>query len=219
LAVIRNNPALLLPITDRQGTDIALFLQLWLASGLEPVGVTSWLQEMAGRLNFAMRTRGRYPSSASDYRELAEHPRDRSDDYFKEATAGSTVIPLIAAWLQALGQLDVVETLSAFVREELEHCTLQLWMPDATSEAELFVGDNSHGRALCDVPLGEGGSRLLATIAEACRMDTAFKDLSPIRTGFWPVILVACRHHQLPIPPGFWIESLTRTVGSAGAMN
>lgn len=209
LALIRNNPALFLPITDRQGTDIALFLQLWLISGLDAVEVTSWLQEMVNRLDFAVRTHGRYPSSASEYRELAEHPRDRSDDYFKEATAGSTVIPLIAAWLQALGQVEEVKRLSALVREELQHCTLQLWMPDATTEAELFVGDNIHGRALCDLPLGEGGPQLLTTIAEACRMDTAFEDLSPIKTGFWPVILVACRHYQLPIPPGYWIDSLT----------
>lgn len=209
LALIRNNPTLCLPITDRQGTDIALFLQLWLVSGLGAVDVISWLQEMARRLDFTIRTRGRYPSSASDYRELAEHPRDRSDDYFKEATSGSTVIPLLAVWLQALGQVDDVEMLNTLVREKLEHCTLQLWMPDATSETALVIGGSNHGRALCDLPLGAGGHQLLATIAEACRMDTAFEELSPIKTGFWPVILVACRHYQLPVPPGFWIESLT----------
>lgn len=208
LDLIRNNPALLLPITDRQGTDISLFLQLWLVSGLDAVGITSWLQEMARRLVFTIHTRGRYPSSASDYRDLAEHPRDRSDDYFKEATAGSTVIPIIAAWLQALGLLDDVEELRLLVRKDLEHCTLQLWIPDATSESALFVGGGSHGKALCDLPLGEGGIQLLATIAEACRMDTAFASLSPIKTGFWPVLLVAFHHFQLPIPPGFWIGSL-----------
>ena len=211
LALIRNNPTLFLPITDRQGTDIALFLQLWLVSGLDTVGVISWLREMARRLSFTMRARSRYPSSASDYRELADHPRDRSDEYFKDATSGSTVIPLIAAWLQALGEVDVVETLSSLVREELEHCTLQTWMPDTTSEDKLFVGDNNHGRALCHLPLGEGGHQLLATIAEACRMDTAFENLSPIDTGFWPVLLVACHHHQLPVPPGFWIGSMMPT--------
>jgi hypothetical protein len=209
LSLIRNNPALLLPISDRQGTDIALFLLLWLASGLDSDGVTSWLREMANRLDFAMRTRGRYPSSATDYHELAEHPCDRSDDYFKESTSGSTVIPLIASWLEAFGQVDAVETLSLFVREELEHCTLQLWMPDDMSESELYVGDNNHGRALCDMTLSEGGSQLLATIAEACRIDSAFGNLSPIKTGFWPVILVACHHHKLPIPPSFWVEELT----------
>lgn len=208
LALIRNNPALLLPIADHQGTDIALFLQLWLASGLDAAGVTSWLQEMAGRLTFTIRTRGRYPSSVLDYRQLAEHPRDRSDEYFKEATAGSTLIPLIAAWLQALGKSDVVQTLTTLVREELAHCTLQLWMPDANSELELYVGENIHGRALCDLPLHEGGTQLLDTIAEACRADTGLAGLSAFQTGFWPVIFVACRVHRLPIPPGFWIESL-----------
>ncbi|MGD9584559.1 MAG: hypothetical protein AB7V26_12950 [Lysobacterales bacterium] len=211
LELVHNNPALLLPVTDRQGTDIALFLLLWLASGLDQAGVIPWLNEMAHRLDFTVRTRGRYPSCSSDYRELAEHPRDRSDNYFKEATAGSTVIPLIAAWLQAFGQVEEVEMLSGLMREKLEHCTLQLWMPDVTSETKLYVGDTDHGKALCDLPLDKGGRQLLATIAEACRTDTAFENLSAIKTGFWPLALVACRHHQLPIPPGVWIESLTRS--------
>lgn len=211
LDLIRNNPALFLPITDRQGTDIALFLLLWAISGLDAMVVTSWLKEIANRFIYTIRTRGRYPMSASDYRELIEHPRDQSDDYFKEAISGSTVIPLISAWLQALHQADVVEALSTLVRNELEHCTLQLWMPDAKSETEMFISDNNHGhgRSLCDLPLSEGGSQLLSTIAEACRMDSSFKDLTPNKVGFWPVILVACRHHQLPIPPGFWIELLS----------
>ena len=208
IELIRNNPSLYVPITDRQGTDISLFLQLWLGSGLDAEEVTPWLVEMANRLDFAFRTRGHYPSSASDYRELAEHPRDRSDDYFEEATAGSTVIPIVASWLQALGQVDVVDMLSLLVREKLGHCTLQLWLPDETSETEIFIGRNNHGRALCDLPLAEGGQELLATIMEACRIDTTFKNLSPMKTGFWPIILLACRHHQLPVPPGFWIESL-----------
>lgn len=208
LELIRNNPVLFLPIKDRQGTGIALFLQLWIVSGLDATGVTSWLREMVYRLTFAIRTRGRYTSSLSDYRDLAEHPRNRSDEYFKEATAGSTIIPLIAAWLHALGAQEAVEGLSRIVQTELKHCTLQLWLPDASSEEKFYVGDSSHGRALCGLSLKKGGRQLIATIAEACRMNTDFKSLSPIRAGFWPVIMVACHHHQLPIPPGFWIGFL-----------
>lgn len=208
LDLIRNNPALLLPITDRQGTDISLFLQLWLSSGLDAVGISSWLQEMTRRLVFTMHTRGRYPSSSSDYRDLAEHPRDRTEEYFKEATAGSTVIPIVAAWLQGIGLQDEVEELRSLVQKDLEHCTLQLWMPDNSSESALFIGGRNHGKALCDLPLAEGGAQLLATIAEACRIDKTFQSLSPIRTGFWPVLFVACHHFHLPIPPGAWIRSL-----------
>lgn len=208
LELIRNNPALFLPITDRQGTSIALFLQLWLVSRLDATGVTSWLQEMAYRLTFSIHTRGRYTSSLSDYRDLAEHPHDRSDEYFKEATAGSTVIPLIAAWLHALGATEAVDALSSLAQKELKHCTFQLWLPDTTSEEKLYVGDSSHGRALCGLPLNKGGHQLIATIAEACRMDADLQSLSAIKSGFWPVVMVACHHHQLPVPPGFWINSL-----------
>ncbi|QHD05562.1 hypothetical protein [Pseudomonas sp. R76] len=208
LELIKNNPILFLPITDPQGTSIALFLQLWLVSGLDATGVTSWLQEMAKRLTFTIHTRGRYTTSLSDYRDLADHPRDRSDNYFKEATAGSTVVPLIAVWLHALGATEAVEALSRLARKELKHCTLQLWLPDASSEEKFYVGDNSHGRAICGLPLDKGGQKLLATIAEACSMNADLQNLSPVKSGFWPVVMVACHHYDLPVPPGFWINSL-----------
>lgn len=206
--LIWNNPCLFLPITDRQCIDIALFLQLFLVSESDTKDISLWLREMAERLSFTIKTRGRYPAITEDYQELAEHPRDRSDDYFKETTAGSTVIPLIAAWLHALGETAAVDSLQSLVKEELNHCTLQMWMPDDLSEDSLYVGDANHGQSLCDLPLDNGGSQLLETIAEACRLDTGFRNLSAIKTGYWPIVLVACRHHHLPIPPGFWIDSL-----------
>lgn len=209
LELIRNNPILFLPIADRQGTSIALFLQLWLASELDATGITSWLEEMARRLTYSIRTRGRYTSSFTDYRDLAEHPRDRSDEYFKEAMAGSTIVPLLAAWLHALGATEAVETLSRLAQKELKHCTLQLWLPDASSEENFYVGKSSHGRALCGLPLNKGGRQLITTIADACSTDSGLQHLSPIKSGFWPLVMVACHHHELPIPPGFWISSLT----------
>ncbi|UVK83914.1 chemotaxis protein [Pseudomonas sichuanensis] len=208
LELIRNNPILFLPIADRQGTNIALFLQLWLVSELDATGITSWLEEMARRLIYSIHTRGRYTCSLTDYRDLAEHPRDRSDEYFKEAMAGSTIVPLLAAWLHALGATEVVEALSRLTQKELKHCTLQLWLPDASSEENFYVGNSSHGRALCGLPLNKGGRQLIATIAEACSTDPGLQSLSPIKSGFWPVVMVACHHHELPIPPGFWISSL-----------
>src|SRR5262249_1609358 len=97
LVLIRNNPALLLPVPDRQSTDGALFLLAWLESGLDGQEVSSWLDEMANRLDFTVRARGRYPLTSADYRDLTDHPVDRSDEYFEESTAGSTLIPLLSA--------------------------------------------------------------------------------------------------------------------------
>jgi hypothetical protein len=126
---------------------------------------------------------------------------------FKEAMAGSTVVPLIAAWLHALGATEAVELLSSLAQKELKHCTLQLWLPDAASEENFYVGNSSHGRALCGLPLNKCGRHLIASIAEACK-DSSLQNLSPIKSVFWPVVMVACHHYELPVPPGFWISSL-----------
>jgi hypothetical protein len=209
LDLIDNNPALQLPITDDQATDVALFLLLWAASGLPPERPAQWLVMMVGRLDFTMRGGGRYPACFTDYRALSEHPRDRSDDYFKEATAGSTLIPVLMAWASVAAGPDPSIRLQALAADKLEHCTFQLWLPDAASETHLYLGDDSHGRALTGVPIAEGAAAVLDTIAEACRSDTAFDALSANRADLWPIVLLACRHHRLPIPPQFWIGPLT----------
>lgn len=206
LSMIRNNPALLLPITDRQATDVTLFLLLCLASEEDRAVAASWLEEMARLLGFTIRTRGRYPSTSSDYRDIADHPRDGSDEYFKEATAASTLIPLIMAWLEGLGCADAVQNLATLAQEKLAHTTMQSWMPDETSEARGFAG-HDHGRAICDLPVYEGGAALLRTIAEACRTHE-LNGIACMSANFWPVLLVACRHYQLPVPPHFWIDAM-----------
>ncbi|MCJ0826551.1 hypothetical protein MQC88_11415 [Luteimonas sp. 50] len=209
IKLIRNNPALLLPATDQQTTDIALFLQLWLAESMDLAPVREWLGEMTGRLNYTVRTRGRYPSCSTDYAELDNHQSNRQDDeYFNEATAGSTLIPLTAAWLHALGETEAFDALAKLVKEKLDHCTLQLWFPDESSEPALYIGGEQHGRALTGLSLVHGGEALLTTIAEACNRTDSFQKLSPMNFGFWPIILVACHYYRLPIPPNLWIYPL-----------
>ncbi len=206
--MIRNNPTLMLPIADHQRADITLFLQLWLVSGLDTSELIFWLNEMAGRFNFTINTRNHYISSSSDYRELADHPVDRSDEYFQDATAGSTILPLITAWLHALGQADAVDGLIKVAREKLEHCTFQLWRPNVNSEEKMFIGHDLHGKALTELPLTDGGELLINVIAEAVEKDEIFEQLTPIKTGYWIFFLIACHHYRLPVPPHFWINSL-----------
>jgi hypothetical protein len=169
LALIANNPALRLPISDRQNVQLALFLQFWFLSENAGDEIVRWLREMANRLDFSVRTQGRYPCVFSDYRDLAEHPRYRTEEYFQEATAGSSLIPLLAAWLYAFQEQAAVHLLEELVKEKLPHCTLQLWMADRASENQLYVGEEGHGRALSDLPLKNGVQAMIATIREACR--------------------------------------------------
>lgn len=213
IKVIQSNPTLLLPATDEQATDIGLFIFLWLRSGSGAAGLSDWLAQMVHRFDYTIRTRGRYPCATADYQDLASHPRDRSDPYFEEMTGASTFVPLLAVWLYGTGMQDQYDRLVQVVREKLAHCTLQLWIPDATSEDHLYLGDKPHGRALADLSLLDGGRALVTDIEESCREHDGFQKLTAVGSRYWPVVLVACRHYSLPVPPQFWLGAFAGTVG------
>jgi hypothetical protein len=204
--LIDNNRALFLPLQDQQAIEISLFLVLVGTLNGNQNDARAWLHEMAERLALTVRTHGRYPCVFTEYRDLVAHPRERSDAYRKEATSGSILIPLLAAFLSAPNDRDALETLVALKKDELEHCTLQLWIPDKSSEEGLYLGTHDHGVALCDLPLSTTGGELLKIVNDACETSKDFSSLSAIRTGFWPIILTACRHYRLPVPPQFWIH-------------
>jgi len=207
LNLISNNPTLQLPITDSQATEIALLMFLWVRNGGGAPSFFEWLSQMAHRFDYTIRTRGKYPCATSDYQDLANHPRDRSDEYFEEMTSASTFVPLLAVWLYGTNMHADYERLERVVREKLSHCTMQLWIPDKASEDHLYLGDEAHGRALSDLSLHNGGQALIEDIEGCCRENNGFESLTAIATGYWPVAIIACRHHGLPIPPQFWIAA------------
>ena len=204
--LIANNRALFLPLQDQQAIEIALFLILVGALNGNRDDAGAWLHEMAGRLSFTVRSHGRYPCVFTEYRALVAHPREQTDDYRKEATSGSILIPLLAAFLSALDNHGALKQLVDLMAGELQHCTLQLWMPDMSSEDGIYIGARDHGVALSDLPLSITGREFLKTVRDACNQSRDFNELSAIATGFWPMILTACRHHRLPVPPQFWID-------------
>jgi hypothetical protein len=217
--LINNNRALFLPIMDQQAIEIALFLILVGTVNGNKIDAAAWLHQMAESLAFTVQTHGRYPCVFTEYRDLLSHPRERSDDYRKEATSGSILIPLVAAFLSALNDREALGKLVALKKEELAHCTLQLWLPDESSEEGLYLGRLDHGVALCDLPLSTTGDELLRILSDACETSKDFDRLSAIGSGFWPIVLTACRHYRLPVPPQFWIDmvvpkSATRVGGA-----
>lgn len=206
--LIRNNQTLLLPVSDADTVHIVLFLLLAVYSGSGRSVILSWLEEMVNRLDITVRTRGRYPSIYSDYRDLIDHPKDKSDEYFNTATAGSTLIPSVAAWLCGMKALDPVTKLRELKDDKLAHCTLQLWLPDGKTEESIYVGGEENGVSLSNLTITHDCRDLIAVISEACQREKGFLELSAVRTGYWAIVLLACRHYRYPVPPQFWIDLL-----------
>lgn len=202
--IIANNRALLSPATDEQAIDIALVLTLLGTRPRFRPSIDQWIKELSENAQIAYLTHGRYPTTRTSYWDLVEHPAERTDEYRKSTTEGSVLYPLLALWAVATGNDEARDSIARFKAEHLTHCNFQLWLPDEDSETSLYLGDDNHGAALGGVPVGEGTTATLDYVNRECATNNHFDRLSAIALGHWPVLLTACRHHRLPVPPQIW---------------
>lgn len=210
LELIDNNPALALPLQDNHSIELAMCLMLACRSGHGVEKVQHWVVEMAMRYHYTVLSHGRYPCVFTDYARLVAHPAERSEAYRRDATTGSTLLPTMAAVLVASGRTEEITALAGLRSKALEHCTWQLWAPDETSEEHLCTHRVPHGYALTELPLSGNGVDLLDGIDAMLEQAKGFEELSVINTGNWPILLLACRHFRLPVPPQLWRHLLER---------
>ncbi|MDA9474397.1 hypothetical protein XI03_07745 [Bradyrhizobium sp. CCBAU 65884] len=206
--LIINNPSLLLPLIDQQAIDLALFLTLAGQMGHMDADIRGWLAEMVRRLKTTVEGHGRYPAALTDYPDILAHPKARTDEYQRQVTAGSVLIPLLFAFAAGYGDARTVTTIEELIAGPLAHCTLQLWTADKKSEKHLYLNDDGHGAGLSDLPTTRSGMNMIKVLAEIGEHSPGFGDLSAVKFGFFPLVLTACRHYRLPVPPQFWIPLL-----------
>jgi hypothetical protein len=217
ISLIANNPSLFLPLMDEQAVELALFLAFAVQIGNADADIGAWLKEMVRRLKMTVIGHGRYPAALTEYADLLAHPKARTDEYQQEVTSGSVLLPLLLAVVTAFGDAQSVATLEELIAGPLSHCTLQLWTPDEKSEKHLYLNDEVHGSTLTDLPVSNSGKDLIKVLTEASRHSPGFNDLSAVKYGYFPLVLTACRHYRLPVPPQFWIPLLARPEAAAAA--
>lgn len=215
--LIDNNPVLQSPISDEQAIDIALALMLLGVHGGLNEAIASWLEVLVDRAYAAYRTHGAYPSSKWSYWDLVEHPTEKTEEYRKEATGGSTLLPLLALWAGGYGNGKSLATLAKFQNEHLEHCNFQLWFPDGGSEGGLYAGSDRHGDMLSNIPVDAEGLETREYVDAECTSNEYLDSLSAIQLGHWPIVLMACRHYRLPVPPQIWLGLVKRTDNVCGS--
>ena len=207
--VVECNPTLKSPIRDDFVIEIALFMILAQICNVTNV-VSQYIEEVAGRLTFALQRRTAYPIPTNNYEELVAHPVNRSDEYFEQHTRASVLYPLLVAWLDRLDLRDARDALVDCIAKNLPNTTQQLWVPNHNTEERFWTGSRNHGVAIPSLPLCEEpplyGEYLKKIIAD----HHAFFDLSTSKYGFFlPIFLLACRHYRMPIPPHLWFCDAT----------
>jgi hypothetical protein len=91
---------------------------------------------------------------------------------------------------------------------------MQLWSPGDDSEGHLYINDASHGRALSGLIIDADGNGLIPSIAGMIGKTRPLDELSASTTGYFPIVLVACRHWRLPVPPEFYIDAAALSIAS-----
>ncbi len=199
-SLITNNPTLLLPAKDDQAIDICIALSSLAIDASNRNDIKSWLGQMMERASFAYRVHGRYPCVLKSYGELLAHPKKSDSEYRESVTTGSLLYPMIALWAALLGDAETYDKVATMKRKELQHCNFQFWLPDDSSEEHFYTNSEAHGATLSDVAVEQSSDELLAQVFGECDRTPHFKDLSAVRFGWWPLIVVACRHYRLPLP-------------------
>lgn len=162
----------------------------------------------------------RYPTIQSDYRDLLNHPRERTEKYREDQTAESTLLPLLALWARGVSATDAEQAIVSFTRDFGPHCNCQLWLPDEDSEAQLYSGDDRHGAMLTGLPVASDLTKAIETIKAESAATQHLEKLSSIAFGHWPIVLMACRHYRLPVPPQLWmglLDGLEQGIGGPAA--
>ena len=210
VGIINANSGLFSPLSDDFAIEIALFMMLAHTCG-EVDSVSGFLVGMAGRLRFSIKQRSRYPITSRSYHDLIDHPADQSDEYFKNNTRGSILYPLLIAWFDFIGESQTRNLLSETLRENLGHCTQQVWLPDEETDKLLWIGRRDHGVAIPGLDLSADPQAYTDVLNKASNDHPAIFELSAIRFGRWPMVLLACRHYRMPVPPQLWFPGGAHT--------
>lgn len=210
LALVASNPSLLLPALDDQVVDLTLAFMFLILSSKYNEDIKNWLKETVNRLKYAFCLHKAYPCVFKDYRDLVDHPKEQSDEYRTLATSASVLIPTLGIWAAGLQDQETLDALTEFSDKYLKHCAFQIWVPSEDSEENIYNNLTNHGSAFLDIPVDKDMSVILTYVLKECGKKTPFFNLSAVKFEHWPIILIACRHHRLPIPPHLFLQLFSK---------
>lgn len=212
--IVEANPALYTPACEDHGIDITLALMLLGMVPATRAAAAHWVSQTAHAVMISYRRGNRYPVTETDYATLINRPEIPNEALRQELTAASILQPLLAVFAHAFCNAELVAELGMFQTDDLAHSNLQTWVPNARSEARIWVG-RRNGSTLGGLSIGGDGAELLAALRREVAQNDAYPGLSAIKLEHWPMLLLACRVDRMPPPPQMWLP-LVDALAAAG---
>lgn len=203
IGMLNANPALAAPVRDDFTIELALFMRLADVRG-RLSNVADYIRSMSDRLCYGLSVRRHYPTPTTDYRDVLAHPRDRSDAYFEEHTRAGILYTFVLAWLAMMGDQERAEHLRSTLLEHAPHMTHQIWVPDARTDEIFWDGDRDHGLSVPGLPLNDSLEAVFSLLNRVMKEHPLDERVSAVRSHLTPILLMACRHYRMPVPPHLW---------------
>lgn len=201
--VINANPTLNTPIKDDHMIEIALVMYLAQQTG-SVNRFLPWLEGISGKTTFALLTNSQYPTCHRDYNDLLSHPVSSDQSYRDEACVGSILYPFLYLWMHHATHPSNIVEFTERLQKKIPNCTHQAWFPDENTDEHIWSGNTDHGICVTDLSPQNGQVALAETLNQAIQTCAAIGELSAVKTGLTPMLLTACRHYRMPVPPNFW---------------
>ncbi|MGH1417127.1 MAG: hypothetical protein ACRBB0_26825 [Pelagimonas sp.] len=203
VSVINTNPTLNAPIKDDHMIEIALVMYLAQQTG-NVDRLLPWLEGISGKTTFSLIANSQYPTCHRDYRDLLSHPVSSDQSYRDEACVGSVLYPFLFLWMQYATDPENIVEFTERLQAKIPNCTHQAWFPDEDTDENIWSGNTDTGICVTDLSPQKGHDALADTLNQAIKTCPAVGELSAVKSGLSPMLLTACRHYRLPIPPNFW---------------
>jgi len=203
VAIINNNPTLNAPIKDDHMIEIALVMYL-AQQTLTTERFLPWLEGISGQTTFALITNSKYPTCQRDYSDLLSHPKSSDQSYRDEACVGSVLYPFLFLWMHYVTEPANIVVFTERIQKMIPNCTHQAWFPDENTDKHIWSGNTDHGICVTDLAPERGHDALAETLNQAIKSCPAVGELSAVKSGLTPMLLTACRHYRMPVPPNFW---------------
>lgn len=200
ISMIDNNSMLLTPYKDDQATDIMLAIFCLSRCREYHTFIESWLKNLVNLTNISFATNQKYFSNIQEYRKLIAHPINSTQEYREEVTQGSILLPYLSLVASIFNYEELYALIQNLQREFLSHSNIQLYFFNDDSENYLYNNTEMHGSSLSDVDIQQPAQDLLTDISEECESSNGINDLSAMKSGLYPLVLIACRHYRLPFP-------------------
>lgn len=200
MSMIDNNSMLFTPYKDDQATDIIL-ATFCLSRCMEyHTFIKSWLKNLVELTTINFATNQTYFSNIREYRKLIAHPINATKEYREEVTQGSVLLPYLSLVAGIFNFEDLYASIQNLHREFLSHSNIQLYFFNDDSENHLYNNMEMHGSSLSDVDIQQSSEHLIQEIIEECNTSNNIYELSAMKLGLYPIVLIACRHYRLPFP-------------------